>query len=59
MDGPADASESLLGKPMGIPEETTEHELFPQVRQWLWAFLALGILERSVRYFAALPLVGR
>jgi hypothetical protein len=56
MDGLADASESLLGKPMGIPEEAAEHELFPSIRQWLGIFLALGILERSVRYFARFPL---
>jgi hypothetical protein len=56
MDRPRDAGESLLGTPVEIPATAAAHELFPSARQWMWAFLAAGILTRSVRYFLQFPL---
>ena len=56
MNRPADAPESLLGDPVWIPKESAEQELFPDSQRWIWGFLVLGILVRSVRYFERFPL---
>lgn len=56
MNRPADARESLLGDPAWIPRESADPELFPGSQRWIWGFLALGILVRSVRYFERFPL---
>jgi len=47
--------EGLLS-PVAVPGEADTQTLMPQWDRWVYAFLAVGILGRAVRYFARFPL---
>lgn len=49
--------EGLLA-PVAVPGEAEAGTLAPQMERWIYAFLALGVLGRSVRYFLRFPLWG-
>lgn len=44
--------------PLAAPGATETETLAPQMERWIYAFLALGVLGRSVRYFLRFPLWG-
>ncbi|MCL5279298.1 MAG: glycosyltransferase family 39 protein, partial [Planctomycetes bacterium] len=49
--------EGLL-TPVAVPGEAGAGTLTPRMERWTHAFLALGVLGRSVRYFLRFPLSG-
>ncbi len=49
--------EGLL-TPLAVPGEAEAGTLAPQMERWIYAFLALGVLGRAVRYFIRFPLWG-
>jgi hypothetical protein len=49
--------EGLLA-PVAVPGEAEAGTLAPQMDRWIYAFLALGVLGRAVRYFLRFPLSG-
>ncbi len=44
--------------PLVVPGEAEAGLLAPQTERWIYAFLALGVLGRAVRYFLRFPLWG-
>jgi hypothetical protein len=42
--------------PITVPGESDGTTLAPEMDRWIYAFLALGVLGRAVRYFARFPL---
>jgi 4-amino-4-deoxy-L-arabinose transferase-like glycosyltransferase len=44
--------------PLAVPGEAAAGTLAPQGERWTYAFLALGVLGRAVRYFLRFPLWG-
>ncbi len=49
--------EGLL-TPLAVPGEAEAGTLALQMERWIYAFLALGVLGRAVRYFLRFPLSG-
>jgi hypothetical protein len=47
--------EGLLS-PIAVPGEADSQTLSLQMDRWIYAFLALGVIGRAVRYFARFPL---
>ncbi len=47
-----------LISPIAVPGEAEAETPVPQMERWIYAFLALGVLGRSVRYFVRFPLWG-
>jgi hypothetical protein len=45
-----------LLSPIAVPGEADATMLAPPMDRWIYAFLALGVLGRAVRYFARFPL---
>jgi hypothetical protein len=44
--------------PVAVPGEAEAEAFAPQMDRWIYAFLALGVLGRAVRYFVRFPLWG-
>ncbi len=47
-----------LMSPVAVPGEAGAETSTPRMERWIYAFLALGILGRAVRYFLRFPLSG-
>ncbi len=56
MDRTPDTTLTILGEPLAAPGESATEPFLPGWQRWVWAFLGLGILARSVRYFLRFPL---
>ncbi len=54
MPDPKDEQSLLL--PLSLPAEFDQTSLVPRMQRWIWAFVILGIVARTVRYVMRFPL---
>jgi hypothetical protein len=56
MNEPALRDESLLDDPLRVCEGATGQGVGPHWRTWFWGFVALAVLDRTLRYVLRFPL---